>query len=70
MDRVEEIEKAIVNLTPEEFQRLSDWLRAREQGRWEEEIERDSAAGNLDFLFNEAEDEAARGLLRDWPPRG
>jgi hypothetical protein len=27
----------------------------------------DSAAGKLDFLFDEAESESAKGLLREWP---
>jgi hypothetical protein len=26
-----------------------------------------SAAGKLDFLFDEAESESAKGLLREWP---
>jgi len=69
MDRVEELEAAISGLTPEEYQRLIQWFRAREQTRWDERLDRDSAAGKLDFLFEEAERESAQGLLRDWPPR-
>jgi hypothetical protein len=30
-------------------------------------LDSDSAAGKLDFLFEEAESEAAKGLLRKWP---
>ena len=69
MDRVEEIEAAISGLEPEEYRRLIQWFRAREQARWDEQIDRDSSAGKLDFLFEEAEDESAQGLLRDWPPQ-
>jgi len=69
MDRVEEIEVAISGLEPEEYGRLVQWFRAREQARWDEQMDRDSSAGKLDFLFEEAEDESERGLLRDWPPR-
>jgi hypothetical protein len=68
MDRVEEIEAAINNLPPEDYQRLSQWFRELEQTRWDEQIDRDSAAGRLDFLFEEAESEAVQGLLHDWPP--
>jgi hypothetical protein len=68
MDRVEEIEAAITNLRPEEYQRLVDWFRAQDQTRWDEQMDRDSAAGKLDFLFREAVDESAQGLTRDWPP--
>jgi len=39
-----------------------------EQHAWDEEIDRDSSAGKLDFLFEEAERESAQGLLREWPP--
>jgi hypothetical protein len=68
MDRVEEIEAAITSLPPEEYRRLVDWIRAREQTRWDEQMDRDSVAGKLDFLFREAEDESTQGLVRNWPP--
>ena len=69
MDRVEEIEAAIDGLPPEEYRRIVQWFRAREQERWDEQMDRDSSAGKLDFLFEEAESESAKGLLRQWPPR-
>ncbi len=69
MDRVEEIESAITNLPPEEYRRLVDWIRAREQTHWDERLDQDSVAGKLDFLFREAEDESAQGLVRNWPPK-
>jgi hypothetical protein len=31
-------------------------------------MDADSAAGKLDFLYDEAESESAKGLLREWPP--
>jgi len=68
MDRVEEIETAITSLQPEDYRRLVDWFRTREQTRWDEQTDRDSAAGKLDFLFREAERESEQGLLRRWPP--
>ena len=69
MDRVEEIEAAIRELPPGEYRRLSRWFRELDQTRWDEEMDRDSAAGKLDFLFEEARTETARGPLREWPPR-
>ena len=68
MDRVEEIETAIASLQPEEYRRLLEWFRASEQERWDNQMDQDSAAGRLDFLFSEAESESAEGLVRDWPP--
>jgi hypothetical protein len=69
MDRVEEIEAAISSLPPEDYQRLAQWFRELDQTRWNEQIDRDSATGKLNFLFDEAEQELAEGLVRDWPPR-
>ncbi len=69
MDSVEEIETAIDRLPPEEYRRVVEWLHAREQAHWSEQIDRDSSAGKLDFLFAEAESESTRGLLSDWPSR-
>jgi hypothetical protein len=69
MDRVEELEAAVSGLAPEEYQRFTEWFRAFEQSRWDEQLDRDSAAGKLDFLFEEAERDFAQGLLREWPPR-
>ncbi len=69
MDRVEEIEAAISGLPPDEYQRIFQWFRQLEQTRWDEQMDRDSAAGKLDLLFEEADSESAQGLLREWPPR-
>jgi hypothetical protein len=68
MSRVEEIEAAIEQLSPEEFRRVAQWFYDREQAQWDEQLDRDSAAGRLDFLFDEAAKEAEHGLLREWPP--
>jgi hypothetical protein len=68
MDRVEDIETAIMDLEPEEYNRLTEWFEARERARWDEQMDEDSASGKLDFLLREARDEAAQGLLREWPP--
>jgi hypothetical protein len=69
LDRVEEIEAAINGLPPEEYRRLSQWFGELEQTRWDEQIDRDSAGGKLDFLFAEAGNESALGLLHGGPPR-
>jgi hypothetical protein len=69
MNRVEEIEAAINRLPPDEFQRVADWFRELEQTRWDLQMDQDSSAGKLDFLFGEADSESAQGLLREWPPR-
>lgn len=67
MSRVEEIEAAIEGLPPDEYRRIVQWFRLREQSRWGEQMDADSAADKLDFLFDEAESESAKGFLREWP---
>jgi hypothetical protein len=68
MSRVEEIEAAIDGLTAEEYRRIVQWFRARDQKEWDDQLDSDSSTGKLDFLFNEAESESAQGPLREWPP--
>lgn len=60
MDRVEEIETAIQALPPNEYPRLVQWFREREEAHWDEQMDRDAAAGKLDFLSREAESELIR----------
>ena len=67
MGSVEEIEEAIDRLLPEEFQRVARWVREKEQQRWDEQLDRDSASGKLDLLFEEARQESDGELLSEWP---
>jgi len=69
MSRVEEIEAAIDGLPPAEYRRIVQWFRAREEKRWDNQLDSDSSSGKLDSLFDEAEIESAQGLLREWPPQ-
>jgi hypothetical protein len=54
MNTVEQIQAAIDRLPAADFGRLADWVAARRQAAWVEEMERDAKAGKLDFLFEEA----------------
>jgi hypothetical protein len=68
MSRVEQIEAAIESLAPEEFRRIARWIYEHDQKQWDEQLDRDSSTGKLDFLFEEAEEESTAGHLREWPP--
>ena len=57
MITAEEIEKAIENLSPEDFSRLREWFREKDWAEWDKQIEADSDAGKLDFLIEEALEE-------------
>jgi hypothetical protein len=67
MSRIDEIELAIDQLAPEEFRRVAEWIRDRDQTLWDEQLDKDAESGKLDFLIKEADEEARRGLLRPWP---
>jgi len=48
---------------------LTAFILDQEDGdAWDKQMERDAAAGKLDFLFEEAERAKREGTLRDWPP--
>ena len=53
--------------TPSDFDRLAAWISARYHELWTRQMERDAAAGRLDFLFQEAAAERQAGSLHDWP---
>jgi hypothetical protein len=67
MDRVEQIEAVIDSLPPEDYSRLLRWFRERDQAAWDRQMDDDSVSGKLDFLFDEADEESRRGLLKEWP---
>ncbi|MBZ5634929.1 MAG: hypothetical protein LAO55_17550 [Acidobacteriia bacterium] len=68
MASVEEIEDAILKLNPQDYARFLEWFRERDQQIWDEQMDRDAAAGKLDFLRDEAREARKAGLVRDWPP--
>ena len=46
---------------------MTAFLVKRDQSASDDQMEKDSASGKLDRLFEEAEGERANGTLRDWP---
>lgn len=68
MATVEDIEDAILNLSPKDYARFLEWFRERDQQVWDEQMDRDAAAGKLDFLRDEAREARKAGLVRDLPP--
>ena len=63
MSTVEEIKSAISALSKEDYIHLRKWLSERDWEQWDEEIEKDSASGKLDFLMKEAVAEKNQGGL-------
>jgi hypothetical protein len=63
MRSVEEIKAEIKALPHHEYMRLVHWLSEQDWAMWDEELERDSSSGRLDFLIEETLDEKKRGRL-------
>ncbi len=62
---VEEIKTAIDSLPEKEYVSLRSWFSEKDWEKWDREIVKDSEAGKLDFLIQEALYEKNRETLRD-----
>jgi hypothetical protein len=65
MTRIEQLEQEIAALPIDEFTRLRNWILQRDWAEWDKQIEKDAAAGKLDFLVEEALEEKRQGKLHD-----
>ncbi|MCJ7528501.1 MAG: hypothetical protein MUO37_10430 [Methyloceanibacter sp.] len=54
MTTLEEIEKAVTKLTPEQIAKFRAWFEEFQERAFDEQIERDVEAGKLDRLAEEA----------------
>jgi curved DNA-binding protein CbpA len=64
MSKIDAIREAIETLSDEEYAQLRQWFSERDWKKWDQEIEKDSKSGKLDFLIREAFDEKRRGKLK------
>lgn len=64
---VQELETAITQLSPDELARFTEWFEEYKSDEWDRQIEADAAAGRLDDLIREAEDDIAAGRVRPLP---
>jgi hypothetical protein len=65
MSKINAIRKAIETLSEDEYVELRQWFSERDWKKWDQEIEKDSKAGKLDFLVREAFDQKRQGKLKD-----
>jgi hypothetical protein len=63
--KIEHIERQIKELSPPEFAELRNWVLDQDWQAWDEQIERDLAAGKLDKLIAEADDDFKSGRSRE-----
>jgi hypothetical protein len=54
MSELEELEKRIRDLSPEDLARFREWFAEFDHSLWDRQIESDAKGGKLDRLVNEA----------------
>ena len=64
MTKLEDIEMAVEQLSPDELAKFRAWFDELQARLWDQQIERDMKAGKLDWLADEAAAEHAAGLTR------
>lgn len=64
MSRVEDVERAVRQLSPQDLREFREWFQRFEDEVWDRQIERDAAAGRLDALGEEALTELREGRTR------
>jgi hypothetical protein len=67
MTKLEQIEKAVAALAPEELKSFRSWFWEFEADLWDRQIERDAAEGKLDELASQALAEHLSGFIPAQP---
>jgi len=62
---IEDLEKAVAKLAPDQFAKFRDWFDAFDAARFDTKIERDAKAGKLDRLAEEALADFQKGRARE-----
>ena len=62
---VEELEKAVARLRPDEFAKFRAWFEEFDAARFDEKLERDMTNGRLDRLADHAVSEFRKGRARE-----
>ncbi|HWV55167.1 hypothetical protein [Pseudorhodoplanes sp.] len=65
MTKLEEIEQAVTQLTPDQLAKFRDWFEAFDAARFDEKIARDAKSGRLDALAERARDDYRKGRARE-----
>jgi hypothetical protein len=64
MSTIQEIERAVAELTPEERAEFREWFREFDAVEWDQQFEADVSAGRLDALADEALADLRTGRTR------
>ena len=62
---VEDLEKAVAKLPPDQFAQFRAWFEAFDSAWFDQKIERDAKAGRLDRLADQAVEDFRNGRARE-----
>jgi len=62
---IEDLEKAVAKLPPDELAKFRDWFEAFDAARFDDKIERDAKSGRLDRLADQALADHVQGRTRE-----
>ena len=62
---IEDLEKAVAKLPPEQFAEFRAWFEALDAARFDQKVERDAMSGKLDRLADQAIDDFRKGRARE-----
>jgi hypothetical protein len=65
MTKLEQIEKAVTLLNPDEIKQFANWFAEFHADLWDQQIVADAESGRLDQFLAEAKAEIAAGKVRD-----
>ncbi|ESY64868.1 MULTISPECIES: hypothetical protein [Mesorhizobium] len=64
MTKLEQIEKSVAELSPEELKAFAAWFEALQADMWDRQMEADAKAGRLDRLAEQALSDHRAGRTR------
>jgi hypothetical protein len=62
---IEDIEKAVAKLPPDQFAEFRAWFEEFDAARFDQKIERDAKAGKLDRMADQAVDDFRKARTRE-----
>jgi hypothetical protein len=62
---IEELEKAVCSLKPEEYDSFRVWFADYDMNQWDKQIEKDSKSGRLDSMIHKALEDYNAGRVTD-----
>jgi hypothetical protein len=62
---IEDLEKAVAKLPPEQLAQFRDWFESFDAARFDQKIERDAKAGKLDRFGDQAVNDFRKGRARE-----